>query len=193
MRGWQGWLDVVVIAAMLAAAAPVAAQEAPRIALIVTNQNYRLKELELKNTHLDGDVLRAALEAVGFKVWVKQDTPHRGALEEAVGEQVGRLAVAGPNAVGFFYYSGHGAGDGTNGRNYGSFDLKIGTNGWSGVLLPGESYLELSTGGLSWGGAAVLVAAVVVFVVSLMKYQPVAAVTAGGETKKPALVVRYDG
>ena len=77
------------------------------------------------------------------------------------------------------------------GLSIGSFDLKIGTNGWSGVLLPGESYLELSTGGSSWVGAAVLVAAVVVFVVSLMKYQPVAAVSAGGETKKPALILRY--
>ena len=72
----------------------------------------------------------------------------------------------------------------------GSFDLKIGTDGWSGILLPGQTYLELSTGGVSWGGFAVLVMAVVVFVASLMKYQPVSAVAMNKETK-PALIVRY--
>lgn len=75
------------------------------------------------------------------------------------------------------------------GLSVGSFDLKIGTNGWSGTLMPGQTYLELNTGGPGWLGVAVLAAAVIVFVASMRKYVPVVAVAK--ETKKPALIVRY--
>jgi uncharacterized caspase-like protein len=104
--------------AWLLFATVAAAQNQPRIALIITNQNYALKELELQNPHADGEAMKAALEAVGFDVTVVRDTKHLGALENAIGQYVARLADAGPDAVGFFYYSGHGAADGPRGSNY---------------------------------------------------------------------------
>jgi Caspase domain len=45
---------------------------------------------------------------LGFEVAVERDTG-LGALTRAVNAYTRRLQAAGPNAVGFFYYSGHGA------------------------------------------------------------------------------------
>ena len=90
--------------------AAACAQET-RIALIITNQAYTQSGARLANTHRDGEVVKAALEKVGFKVWVAKDTTNERALLEAVAQHVQRLAEAGPDAVGFFYYSGHGAAD----------------------------------------------------------------------------------
>jgi hypothetical protein len=53
-----------------------------------------------------------------FKVWTVRDTASEGALLKAIGDHVERLARAGPDAVGFFYYSGHGAADRPNGENF---------------------------------------------------------------------------
>jgi formylglycine-generating enzyme required for sulfatase activity len=63
-------------------------------------------------------VVKAALERVGFQVWDERDTPNEAALLKAIGDHVKRIAEAGPEAVGFLYYSGHGAADRPNGRNY---------------------------------------------------------------------------
>ena len=86
-----------------------------RIALIVTNQAYTHIP-RLKNTHRDGDLLKTALEKVGFTVWVERDTADERTLIEAIGEHLKRLEKAGPDTVGFFYYSGHGAA--YKGENY---------------------------------------------------------------------------
>lgn len=94
------------------------AQNQPRMALIVTNQNYALEELRLESPHADGELMKIALEAVGFDVTVVRDAAHRGELENAIGTYVARLSDAGPDAVGFFYYSGHGAADSPHGSNY---------------------------------------------------------------------------
>ena len=110
-------LRVAIAVLLLIPMHSTAAAEA-RIALIVTNQAYTQAGARLANTHRDGDVVKAALENVGFKVWVVRDTTNEGALLQAIGEHVQRLAVAGPDAVGFFYYSGHGAADRPNGENY---------------------------------------------------------------------------
>jgi uncharacterized caspase-like protein len=88
-----------------------------RIALIITNQAYTQAGARLTNTHRDGEVVKAALEKVGFKVWAAKDTTNERALLEAVAQHVQR-AEAGPDAVGFFYYSGHGAADRPNGENF---------------------------------------------------------------------------
>src|SRR5262245_46910304 len=90
----------------------------PRIALVVTNQAYTQAGAGLTNTHRDGELVQAALEKVGFKVWVARDTASEGALLQAIGAHVQRLSEAGPDAVGFLYYSGHGAADRPNGENY---------------------------------------------------------------------------
>jgi formylglycine-generating enzyme required for sulfatase activity len=90
----------------------------PRIALIVTNQAYTQVGASLTNTHRDGELVKGALEKVGFKTWIVKDTGNENALLQAIGEHVRRLTEAGPDAVGFFYYSGHGAADRPNGENY---------------------------------------------------------------------------
>ena len=99
-----------------AAAHPAVAEV--RIALVVTNQGYTQPGARLANTHRDGDLVKAALEKVGFKVTVVRDTANEAALLRAIGEHVQRIAEAGPEAVGFVYYSGHGAADRPDGANY---------------------------------------------------------------------------
>jgi hypothetical protein len=89
-----------------------------RIALVITNQAYTQAGARLTNTHRDGELVKAALESVGFQVWVSKDTDDDRRLLQAIAGHVGRLAEAGPDAVGFFYYSGHGAADRPNGENY---------------------------------------------------------------------------
>lgn len=89
-----------------------------RLALVVTNQSYTQAGAALSNTHRDGDLVKAALERVGFEVWVVRDTRNEAALLGAIGEHIERLAEAGPDAVGFIYYSGHGAADRPDGANY---------------------------------------------------------------------------
>jgi uncharacterized caspase-like protein len=98
--------------------APSAAGAEQRIALVVTNQAYTQAGAGLTNTHRDGDLVKAALEKVGFKVWVVRDTANERALLQAIAQHIQRLADAGPGAVGFFYYSGHGAADRPNGENF---------------------------------------------------------------------------
>jgi uncharacterized caspase-like protein len=98
--------------------ASVPAGREPRVALIVANQSYTQPGAKLANTFRDGDLVKGALEAVGFKVWVTRDTRTEGELLRAVGDHVARLTAAGPEAVGFLYYTGHGAADRPNGDNY---------------------------------------------------------------------------
>ena len=104
----------ILVSVLLASTAHAEA----RIALVITNQAYTQSGARLTNTHRDGDVVKAALERVGFKVWVAKDTTNERALLEAVAQHVQRLADAGSDAVGFFYYSGHGAADRPNGENF---------------------------------------------------------------------------
>jgi hypothetical protein len=56
-----------------------------RIALVVTNQAYSQAGARLTNTHRDGELVKAALEKVGFKVWVAKDTANEHALLQAIG------------------------------------------------------------------------------------------------------------
>ena len=103
---------------------PPKVSEAPRataerrLALVIANQAYTQAGARLTNTHRDGDLVKSALEKVGFKVWVVRDTANEGAMRKAIGDHVERLARAGPEAVGFLYYSGHGAADRPDGANY---------------------------------------------------------------------------
>ena len=97
-------------------AAPALAEK--RIGLVIANQNYTAPELKLENTHRDGELIKKALEQVGFDVTLVNDTESQAQLQQAISEYVGRLTSAGPDAIGFLYYSGHGVADGPNGKNY---------------------------------------------------------------------------
>jgi hypothetical protein len=84
------------------------AQGPQRLALLIANQGYGAAIGPLKNPHNDVRRVGAALVQVGFDV----GSPLREATREqillAVHEFADRLKAAGPGAVGFFYYSGHG-------------------------------------------------------------------------------------
>jgi formylglycine-generating enzyme required for sulfatase activity len=103
---------------LLIALLPSPLRAEARIALVITNQAYTQAGARLTNTYHDGEVIKAALEKVGFKVWTVRDTTSERSLLQAVAEHVQRLAEAGPDAVGFLYYSGHGAADRPNGENF---------------------------------------------------------------------------
>jgi formylglycine-generating enzyme required for sulfatase activity len=82
-----------------------------RIALLIGNEAYASEIGRLANPHNDVALLEQALKGLGFEVVVERDAG-LGSLTRAVNAYARRLQAAGPNAVGFFYYSGHGASDG---------------------------------------------------------------------------------
>jgi hypothetical protein len=83
-----------------------------RIALLIGNEAYSGAIGRLNNPHNDVALLEQALKGLGFEVSVERDVG-LGALTRAVNAYTRRLQAAGQNAVGFFYYSGHGASDGS--------------------------------------------------------------------------------
>ena len=89
----------------------------PKLALIITNKAYPASIGALENTHRDGERMAAALTALGFSVVHKRDLD-KGAMLAEVSDYVDRLEKAGPEAVGFFYYAGHGAANSKRGDNY---------------------------------------------------------------------------
>ena len=96
------------------ACAPLAHAE-KRIALLVGNQAYTSAIGALANPHSDVVLLERALKGLGFEVILERDLG-LGSLTRAVNAYARRLRAAGGDAVGLFYYSGHGAADG--GTNY---------------------------------------------------------------------------
>jgi uncharacterized membrane protein len=104
-------------ALFLVASAPAAFADPQKLALIVTNKDYPASIGALENTHRDGERIAAALTALGFDVVHKRDLD-KSAMLAAVADYVGRLDKAGPDAVGFFYYAGHGAANSKYGENY---------------------------------------------------------------------------
>jgi Caspase domain len=107
----------VAIALLLLIVLPSAvwAQNEKRIALLIGNQSYAPEIGALANPRNDVELLERTLKGLGFEVAVERDAG-LGALARAVNAYARRVHSAGPNAVGFFYYSGHGAQDG--GTNY---------------------------------------------------------------------------
>src|SRR5262249_613343 len=94
------------------AAACTAAQAEKRIALLIGNEAYASQIGQLANPHNDVALLEQALKGLDFEVVTLHDAG-LGALTRAISAYSRRLQAAGPNAIGFFYYSGHGASDGS--------------------------------------------------------------------------------
>jgi uncharacterized caspase-like protein len=67
---------------------------------------------QLANPHNDVALLEGVLKDLGFEIVVVRDAG-LGALTRAVNAYARRIQAAGPGAIGFFYYSGHGASDGS--------------------------------------------------------------------------------
>jgi uncharacterized caspase-like protein len=97
---------------LLIALLPSYARAEAKIALLIGNEAYGSEMGRLANPHNDVALLESKLKEIGFDVAVVRDGG-LGALNRAVNAYARRLHAAGPNAVGFFYYSGHGASDGS--------------------------------------------------------------------------------
>jgi uncharacterized caspase-like protein len=100
------------VIALLVLLIPSVAQAQGRIALLIGNQAYGSEIGRLANPHNDIALLEQAIKGLGFVVVMVRDAG-LGTLYQAVNAYARRLQAAGPNAIGFFYYSGHGASDGT--------------------------------------------------------------------------------
>jgi len=111
---------ILLVSSAISGADRSDAQQLPpenRIALLIANAKYKYSIGPLVNPPRDVEALRASLEKIGFKVTIARDlglVPMR----RAVSEYAKRLKEAGPNTVGFFYYSGHGAAESDLGPNY---------------------------------------------------------------------------
>jgi uncharacterized caspase-like protein len=90
---------------------PSIAQAEARFALLIGNEAYGSAIGRLANPHNDVSLLAQALKSLGFDVVTVRDAA-LGSLHQAVNTYARRVQLAGPNAVGF-YYSGHGASDGS--------------------------------------------------------------------------------
>jgi invasion protein IalB len=98
---------VVALALMLL---PSIAQAEKRIALLIGNQNYANEIGRLANPHNDVALLEKTLKDLHFEVTTIRDAG-LAALYQAVNAYTRQVRAAGPDAVAFFYYSGHGAAD----------------------------------------------------------------------------------
>ena len=83
----------------------LAAGEA-RVALVIGNANY-VSIKSLKNPVNDARLLAKTLGNVGFDVTIVEDADRRH-LRQAIVDFGKKLKAAGPDAVGLFYFAGHG-------------------------------------------------------------------------------------
>ncbi|HEU4651925.1 MAG TPA: caspase family protein [Croceibacterium sp.] len=104
---------VFVVALVAIAAAPATAHP-QRIALVVGNNDYHGGLHRLTNARNDAELMTAVLKKAGFDVEPVVDA-RRPDLAAAISRFTQRLKQAGPDAVGLFYFAGHGLQyDGTN-------------------------------------------------------------------------------
>lgn len=105
-RLWWAFLAVTVAALLSALPHATKAGVERRLALVVTNQAYERELIPLQFTHADGEIVSGALQRTGFEVQVLRDGSKKAFLA-ALADFERKLAAAGPNAVAFFYFSGH--------------------------------------------------------------------------------------
>jgi WD40 repeat protein len=94
---------------------PLLAQS--RFALVIGNEGYSPEIGTLTNPHNDVALVANALTKVGFSV-VSRVNLSRADIAREVHNYAIRLSNAGPGAIGFFYYSGHGVSNATDHVNY---------------------------------------------------------------------------
>jgi formylglycine-generating enzyme required for sulfatase activity len=107
------WVAPALVFLTLAGATSPLAEK--RIALLIGNEAYSSEIGRLGNPHNDVALLEQTLKRLDFEVVTVRDAG-LGALDRAVNAYARRVQAAESGAVGFFYYSGHGASDG--GTNY---------------------------------------------------------------------------
>ena len=106
----------LALGCLLAVGAIASAPGERRIALLIGNQAYTGEIARLANPHTDVALLEKALKQLNFEVQVVHDAG-LGQLQTAINAYVRRVRTAGPGAVAFLYYAGHGASD-SSGVNY---------------------------------------------------------------------------
>jgi formylglycine-generating enzyme required for sulfatase activity len=104
-----GWVALALVLLMLAGVPAALAEK--RIALLIGNEAYTTEVGRLSNPHNDIALLEGVLKRLGFDVTIVRDAG-LASLHQAVNTHVRRVRQSGPDTVGFFYYSGHGAADG---------------------------------------------------------------------------------
>ena len=104
-------MSVRVVVFLMLMLLPSAAQAEKRMALLIGNEGYTGEIGRLVNPHNDVALIEQTLKSLGFEVVTVRDAG-LGGLTRAVNAYARRMQAAGPRAVGFFYYSGHGASDG---------------------------------------------------------------------------------
>jgi invasion protein IalB len=109
-----GWVALAVVFLMLAAAPAALAEK--RIALLIGNKDYKPGVGALVNPLNDVRLVGEALKVVGFEVLKPAQNVRRAEMLRALYEFAAKLKAAGPDAVGFLYYSGHGIA--SAGENY---------------------------------------------------------------------------
>jgi uncharacterized caspase-like protein len=73
---------------------------------VIGNANYS-DEMKLANPANDAELIGATLKKLGFEVILVTDAKQKE-MQRAIVDFGDRLAAVGPNAVGLFYYAGHG-------------------------------------------------------------------------------------
>jgi uncharacterized caspase-like protein len=108
----------VLLTSMIAiAASAAAAQQSPRLALLIGNSGYTQKVGPLKNPRNDVFLVGEALKNLGFNVTILQDADYRS-MDTAIKRYVSDVRSAGKGAISFFYYSGHGVANPETQINY---------------------------------------------------------------------------
>src|SRR5262245_32634998 len=112
------WVRVVVAIFLLLLPTAAFAQAEKRIALLIGNRAYDPSVGILKNPHNDIAVVGEALAKQGFEVLPLIKDARRSTILGGVRELARKLNTAGPGAIGFLYYSGHGAAEKDTNINY---------------------------------------------------------------------------
>ena len=79
----------------------------PRVALVIGNSEYAPEIGKLKNPANDAKLMAGTLKGLGFKVDLVLDADQK-AMKRAIKAFGAKLADAGKDATGLFYYAGHG-------------------------------------------------------------------------------------
>ena len=93
-----------VAAGAMPAAMPAPGHE-PRVALVIGNSAYETPGWSLENPARDAQIMKAALEGLGFDVDIVLNADE-DQMEQAFSDFGARLREAGPEATGFFFFAG---------------------------------------------------------------------------------------
>lgn len=94
-----------------------ALQGQEKYALLIGNEDYKNEIGPLNRPIKDVSLIEKSLVSLDFKV-VKVSNGNFVDIRKAIAEHVKKVNAAGPNAISFFYYAGHGASDSETKENY---------------------------------------------------------------------------